>query len=171
MNPTPVSPSKPFYLSKTFWTNVVALLSLAVPPVRDFLQANPVEFVAVIGAVNILLRFVTKGAISISHDDGPGGFSGLPVWVAAVALIGGSVLPSCSPLSSAITGAPIPATAIQRAGQPQAPVVMVASADLAVAEDAAARAEILNEPAPVQGLYDAGRAAEVVRGVFIEPSK
>lgn len=51
----------PFYLSRTFWVNVVALFSLLVPDVREWLEANPVEFTTALGAVNVLLRFVTYG--------------------------------------------------------------------------------------------------------------
>lgn len=57
----------PFYLSRTFWVNLVALLSLIVPAVRDWLAANPVEFVSALGAVNVLLRFVTAGKYEIKE--------------------------------------------------------------------------------------------------------
>lgn len=97
---------------------------------------------------------------------GPGGL-GL---IMAAALYG-LALPSCSSLSSAITGAPIPSTTVQRAGQPGAQPIEVSSADLAQAEDAARRAEILDEPGPVNGLYDAGRAAKAAREVLGKSSK
>lgn len=51
----------PWYLSRTFWINAAALISLLVPAVRDWLESNPVEFTAALGAVNVLLRFVTVG--------------------------------------------------------------------------------------------------------------
>lgn len=51
----------PFYLSRTFWVNAVALFSLLVPDVREWLESNPVEFTTALGAVNVLLRFVTYG--------------------------------------------------------------------------------------------------------------
>lgn len=51
----------PFYLSRTFWVNAVALLSLLFPEVRVWLEGNPVEFATALGAVNVLLRFVTVG--------------------------------------------------------------------------------------------------------------
>lgn len=51
----------PFYLSRTFWVNAVALLSLLFPDVRVWLEGNPVEFTTALGAVNVLLRFITVG--------------------------------------------------------------------------------------------------------------
>lgn len=69
-------------------------------------------------------------------------------------------LTSCSALTGAITGQPIPSTPVQRAGDPSAPSILVSSADLAQAEAAPA--------GTVHGLYDAGylanRAREVVTG-------
>lgn len=163
--------AKPFYLSKTFWVNLVALASMAVPQVREFLDGNPETVVGVLVAVNVLLRFATKGGISLSSDSGGRGSSGLSAWVVAAGLLSLGLLPSCGVIGSAITGEPIPATTVQRAGQPDAQPIQIASADLAVAEDAARRAEILDEAPPVHGLYDAGRAAKAAREVFTESSK
>lgn len=72
-------------------------------------------------------------------------------------------LTSCAAISSAITGQEIPATAVQRAGHPDAPVIMIASSDLSQAEAGPAET--------IHGLYDAGRAAQVAREVFTESSK
>lgn len=62
--------STPWYLSRTLWINVVALLSLLVPSVRDWLESNPVEFTAALGAVNVLLRFVTVGKYQFAEPAG-----------------------------------------------------------------------------------------------------
>lgn len=106
-----------FLLSKTFWLNLVALASLISPEVREWLAGNPVEFIAALGAANIILRFVTKGAVSFSVDgvssDGnaSGGGSGggwLPLALMLTAgLLIATALPSCSgsgyPLSGSIS--------------------------------------------------------------------
>ena len=65
----------PWYLSRTFWINAAALVSLLVPSVRDWLESNPVEFTAALGAVNVLLRFVTVGKYQLAEptDDQDGG--------------------------------------------------------------------------------------------------
>lgn len=62
--------STPWYLSRTLWINIVALLSLLVPSVRDWLESNPVEFTAAFGAVNVLLRFVTVGKYQFAEPAG-----------------------------------------------------------------------------------------------------
>lgn len=60
----------PWYLSRTFWINAAALISLLVPSVRDWLAANPVEFTTALGAVNVLLRFVTVGKYQFAEPAG-----------------------------------------------------------------------------------------------------
>lgn len=64
----PAAMNKSIFLSKTFWVQVASLLSLLFPAVLDWLKANPVEFVAALAAVNILVRFVTSGRVSLSGD-------------------------------------------------------------------------------------------------------
>lgn len=61
--------SSPWYLSRTFWINLAALLSLLLPSVREWLENNPVDFVTALGGVNVLLRFITYGKYQISSDD------------------------------------------------------------------------------------------------------
>lgn len=61
--------STPWYLSRTFWINLAALLSLLLPSVREWLENNPVDFVAALGGVNVLLRFITYGKHQISSDN------------------------------------------------------------------------------------------------------
>lgn len=67
--------STPWYLSRTFYINLVALLSLFFPAVREWLENNPVDFVAALGGVNVLLRFITYGKhqISSNNDDSESG--------------------------------------------------------------------------------------------------
>lgn len=59
----------PWYLSRTFWVNLAALLSLFFPAVREWLENNPVDFVTALGGVNVLLRFITYGKHQISSDN------------------------------------------------------------------------------------------------------
>lgn len=61
--------SAPWYLSRTFYVNLAALLSLFFPAVREWLENNPVDFVTALGGVNVLLRFISYGKYKISSDD------------------------------------------------------------------------------------------------------
>lgn len=71
-------------------------------------------------------------------------------------------LSGCAGLMSGITGQPILTTSVQRAGQPDAPVIMIASGDLAQAEAQAKLAESNGTQKTAYGLYDAGRVASLV---------
>ncbi len=95
--------------------------------------------------------------------------AGIATW--GTGLVGALFLTSCSVVGSAITGASIPATAVQRAGHDGATPILVSSADLAQAEVEAEVAAKAGQAPPVNGLYDAGRAAKAVRQVFTESSK
>jgi len=99
--------TKPFWQSKTVWVQVLAILSMFIPAVGAWVASNPVEFVAVLGAINTLVRFATHGSVSIFQDDdsgtgGKGGTSGgsvLPLMMATaagVSLAGGLLLSSCA---------------------------------------------------------------------------
>lgn len=57
--------TKSILLSKTFWLQVSAFVSTFVPAVGEFLRTNPQEFVGVLSAVAIVVRFVTKGKVNI----------------------------------------------------------------------------------------------------------
>lgn len=59
----------PWYLSRTFWINLAALLSLLLPSVREWLENNPVDFVTALGGLNVLLRFISYGKYQISSDN------------------------------------------------------------------------------------------------------
>jgi hypothetical protein len=65
MTPT----TKPFWQSKTVWVQVLAVLSMLIPAVGAWVASNPVEFVAVLAAVNTVVRFATSGKVSIFQDD------------------------------------------------------------------------------------------------------
>lgn len=53
---------KKFWLSKTFWVNVIALLGLLLQSYTGFVL-DPEKQVALLGVVNIFLRFTTKEPI------------------------------------------------------------------------------------------------------------
>lgn len=103
MTPT----TKPFWQSKTVWVQVLAVLSMLIPAVGAWVARNPVEFVAVLAAVNTLVRFATSGKVSIFQDDsandsgvksgGSSGGSWLPAIVATAAglSMAGGLLSSC----------------------------------------------------------------------------
>lgn len=59
--------------SKTIWLNLLALISLFVPPARDWLEANPVQAVVALGALNTLVRFATRDRVSLFPPDDESG--------------------------------------------------------------------------------------------------
>ena len=102
---------KNILLSKTFWVQIVALLVLVFPAVKSWFDSNPVEYLTALAAVNVLLRFVTRGAVSIlpgatagaepsECDDETGNSGGLLAWLPPAALAGlvGFSSPGCSPV-------------------------------------------------------------------------
>lgn len=61
-----MEPKKP-WLSKTLWMNFVgAALVLFWPEAGDAVASHPEVVMAVWAALNIALRFLTKGAVQIS---------------------------------------------------------------------------------------------------------
>jgi hypothetical protein len=58
--------SKPFYLSKTFWVQLFALVALIVPSTSEFIQQNLTESGVVFVVVNIILRAISSDRISLS---------------------------------------------------------------------------------------------------------
>ena len=58
--------SKPFYTSKTFWTNLLIGAAAFYPPAQAYFVAHPEVVVTIFALVNIGLRAITKGAVTIS---------------------------------------------------------------------------------------------------------
>ena len=60
--------SKPFYLSKTLYVNVLVMLLGLVATATGTVDSTDAaaESVAIIGFMNIILRFATKGRVTIS---------------------------------------------------------------------------------------------------------
>lgn len=68
--------AKPIFSSKTFWVQVLAIVSALFPAVRQFIAGNPVEFIAMLAAVNVIVRFGTSGRVSILPDSSADVLSG-----------------------------------------------------------------------------------------------
>lgn len=63
-NDTAVTTKKP-WLSKTYWTNVLVPLLAFIPGFSGYVQAHPEMVLMVFGAVNLVLRTITKDKISL----------------------------------------------------------------------------------------------------------
>lgn len=59
----------PIYLSGVLWITIVSLVAMIFPSAKEWLEANPVEVTSVLGAVNVILRFVTSGKKKLSGVD------------------------------------------------------------------------------------------------------
>lgn len=91
-------------LSKTVWVQIITIISTLVPAVSDWLGSNGVTIIQVLGAVNIVVRFVTHGKISVFSDGESGnGGSGTHLLL-AMCIVGGTLgcgfLASCSALET-----------------------------------------------------------------------
>ena len=101
--------NKSILLSKTFWVQVLTVLTALIPAVQDWLTKNPVEFLSALAAVNVLVRFVTSGKVTIFSDneDANKPSGGMGLWVLLVmgtaAALGG--LPSCNMAEYPLNGA------------------------------------------------------------------
>lgn len=103
---TPTAPAaKPFWTSKTFWLNTLALVSTLIPAVGEWVKANPVEFAQAMAAANVLLRFITSGKISLGWDP-DGSTKVLPLLLLGCTWVGvcGFSLTSCSLIPEGTTG-------------------------------------------------------------------
>lgn len=59
-----MDPKKP-WLSKTLWVNLTIASLAFFPSASHFVAVNPEVTVAVFGAVNFILRLVTKSGVSL----------------------------------------------------------------------------------------------------------
>lgn len=60
--------NKTIIKSKTFWVNAIAVLSTLIPGVRDFIATNPEGSVGVLTAINVVVRFFTKGKVTLFSE-------------------------------------------------------------------------------------------------------
>ena len=56
----------PIYLSGVLWLTIVSLVAMIFPSAKEWLEANPGEVASVLGAVNVILRFITSGKKKLS---------------------------------------------------------------------------------------------------------
>jgi uncharacterized membrane protein len=64
--------AKSLLQSKTFWVQVIAFIAALFPVVREWIARNPETTIAVLGAVNILVRFATSGRVTLFQEEAPG---------------------------------------------------------------------------------------------------
>jgi len=60
---------KPFWRSKTFWVNIIAVIGIMTQTQFGFV-ISPEEQAALLGVINLILRAVTKEPIGLKCDDG-----------------------------------------------------------------------------------------------------
>ena len=60
--------SKNILKSKTFWVNALAGAAAFFPAVKEFIAQNPEGFVGVLTAVNVIVRFFTRGRVTVFTD-------------------------------------------------------------------------------------------------------
>jgi len=56
---------KPWWVSKTMWTNLLIAMAAFFPPIQDWISKNPEQMVWVWAGINLVLRFISKGKISL----------------------------------------------------------------------------------------------------------
>ena len=56
---------KPFWRSKTFWVNLIAVIGMMAQTQYGFV-ITPEEQAAILGVINLILRAVTKEPIALS---------------------------------------------------------------------------------------------------------
>lgn len=61
-----VMETKPFYLSKTFWTNILGAAWFFIGPAVGIPTLDGETMVMVLGVLNVIIRLVTKQPVSIS---------------------------------------------------------------------------------------------------------
>ena len=58
--------SKPFYASKTLWTNCLMFAWQFIGPVIGIPTLSPELMIAVLAIINVILRSISKGAVTLS---------------------------------------------------------------------------------------------------------
>lgn len=62
---------KPLLKSRTIAVNIVIILSTFIPAVGDWVKANPDDTLIMLGAVNVILRLVTKERVVLWSKSAP----------------------------------------------------------------------------------------------------
>lgn len=58
--------SKPFYQSKVFWVNLIAAIGMIYQGATGNVLMNLELQASILAGINMILRFVTKGKITLS---------------------------------------------------------------------------------------------------------
>lgn len=56
--------SKAFWLSKTFWVNIIAIVAMIVQSVTGNEVINMETQASILAGINIILRFITKTTVT-----------------------------------------------------------------------------------------------------------
>jgi len=78
---------KSFLVSKTFWVNIIALLVMLVQTQTGFI-IDVEEQAVILGVINLILRFITKGPVGWKSEDSQSGFANLGLVILLFALVG-----------------------------------------------------------------------------------
>ena len=65
MDPTP---TKPLFTSKTAAVQAVVAIAAFVPGIRDFVAQHPTEVLVGIAVVNLAVRLITKGKVTLRSE-------------------------------------------------------------------------------------------------------
>lgn len=95
---------KAFWLSKTFWVNVLAGVAIVAQALWGWVMDPEVE-TSILAGINLVLRLVTKEPITWSTPTIP------PAAMILVAVLGMAVLPGCGTLSTTVAAYNVEATA------------------------------------------------------------
>lgn len=86
-DPQPEPAPKPLLKSRTIAVNIVIILGSFIPAVGEWIKANPDDTLIMLGAVNIILRLVTKERVVL--------WSKTAVGLLAFAVLAAVTLPGC----------------------------------------------------------------------------
>lgn len=57
--------TKPVYLSKTFWVQILAVIALVIPASSQFIQAHFTEAGMGWAMINVVLRLISKDKVQL----------------------------------------------------------------------------------------------------------
>lgn len=106
--------NKSIFLSKTFWLQVVVVLSMLFPQAKAWAQQNPEAFASLWALANVLMRYITKGAVTLKGEDDA--FLPMIIGLVCVALVSNATI-SCTPAQQeAAKAVPVRATYVDKKG-------------------------------------------------------
>jgi hypothetical protein len=66
IDPVTDSPAKPVWTSRTQWMAVITVVAGFFPSVQSFVANHPEVVIQALGIIFMVLRFVTKGAVTLT---------------------------------------------------------------------------------------------------------